>query len=114
MGPDGPLYFPVMGANQIWRISPEGGEIDVVATDLGAPDSVKFDAAGRMVSTQVHSGQVLCIDPGTGHETILADLDPGLNNCPFIGGRLFVSNFTGEITKVQGASVTSARFCPAA
>ena len=25
VGPDGLLYFPVMGANEIWRIDPDGG-----------------------------------------------------------------------------------------
>ena len=64
VGPDGMLYFPVMGANEIWRVSLDGGAPDVVARDLGVPDAVKFDARGRIVSTQVGSGQVLCIDGG--------------------------------------------------
>ena len=47
VGPDGLLYFPVMGANEIWRIDPDGGaDSSVVAGDLGVPDSVKFDSAG--------------------------------------------------------------------
>ncbi|MDH6247922.1 SMP-30/gluconolactonase/LRE family protein [Mycobacterium sp. OTB74] len=100
VGPDGMLYFPVMGANQIWRIDPEGGETQVVAGDLGVPDSVKFDADGFIVSTQVHSGQVLRIDPRTGAQTVLAKLNPGLDNCTLVDGRLFVSNFTGSITEV--------------
>lgn len=100
VGPDGLLYFPVMGANEIWRIGLEGGEPETVATGLGVPDSVKFDSAGHIVSTQVHSGQVLRIDPRTGEQTVLANLSPGLDNCTFIGDRLFVSNFTGEITEI--------------
>ncbi len=100
VGPDGLLYFPVMGANEIWRISPDGGNHEVVATGLGVPDAVKFDAGGNMVSTQVHSGQVLQIDPRTGEQTVLANLNPGLDNLTFVGDRLFVSNFTGEITEV--------------
>ncbi len=31
VGPDGLLYFPVMGANEIWRIDPDGGEPQRVA-----------------------------------------------------------------------------------
>ncbi len=100
VGPDGLLYFPVMGANEIWRIGLDGGEPETVATGLGVPDSVKFDAAGHIVSTQVHSGQVLRIDPRTGDQTALADLSPGLDNCTFVGDRLFVSQFTGEITEI--------------
>ena len=106
VGPDGLLYFPVMGANEIWRISLDGGSPETVATGLGVPDSVKFDSAGRIVSTQVHSGQVLRIDPRSSEQTVLADLHAGLDNCTFVGDRLFVSNFTGEITEILGDGAT--------
>lgn len=104
VGPDGLLYFPVMGANEIWRIDPDQNgpvEPQVVAGGLGVPDSVKFDADGHIVSTQVASGQVLRIDPRNGEQTLLAQLTPGLDNCTFVDGRLFVSNFTGEITEIS-------------
>ena len=100
VGPDGLLYFPLMGANEIWRIDPDGGEPERVAADLGVPDAVKFDAGGRIVSTQVHSGRVLRIDPRSGERTVLATLTPGLDNLTFVGERLLVSNFTGEITEI--------------
>ena len=100
VGPDGLLYFPLMGANEIWRIDPEGGAPERVAGDLGVPDAVKFDSSGRIVSTQVHSGQVLRIDPRNGERTVLAALNPGLDNLTFVGERLLVSNFTGEITEI--------------
>jgi sugar lactone lactonase YvrE len=106
VGPDGLLYFPVMGANEIWRIHPDGGPHEVVATGLGVPDSVKFDADGLIVSTQVASGQVLSIDPRTGEQRVMAQLTPGLDNCTFADGRLFVSNFTGELTEVVGVGKT--------
>ncbi|MDT5220958.1 MAG: hypothetical protein QOF15_3063 [Mycobacterium sp.] len=100
VGPDGLLYFPVMGANEIWRIDPEGGDPERVAGDLGVPDAVKFDADGYIVSTQVHSGQVLRINPRNGERSVLATLNPGLDNLTFVQKRLFVSNFTGEITEI--------------
>lgn len=109
VGPDGLLYFPVMSANAIWRIDPFAtgpAEPTVVAADLGVPDSVKFDAEGFIVSTQVASGQVLRIDPRTGDRTVLAQLSPGLDNCTLLDGRLFVSNFTGEITEVLPGGAT--------
>jgi sugar lactone lactonase YvrE len=100
VGPDGKLYFPLMGANEIWRIGLDGGAPETVARDLGVPDSVKFDTQGSIVSTQVHSGQVLRIDPRNGDRTVLANLTPGLDNVVFIGDRLFVSNMTGYITEI--------------
>jgi sugar lactone lactonase YvrE len=106
VGPDGWLYYPAMGSNDIWRIHPDGGEPQRVAGDLGVPDSVKFDSAGRIVSTQVATGEVLRIDPRNGERTVLARLSPGLDNCTFVGDRLFASNFTGEITEILAGGGT--------
>lgn len=110
VGPDGLLYFPVMTANEIWRIDPCAGDgaPQRVAGDLGVPDSVKFDADGQIISTQAASGQVLRIDPRTGARTVLAQLAPGLDNCAFADGRLFVSNFSGEITEINRAGAATA------
>jgi sugar lactone lactonase YvrE len=106
VGPDGLLYFPVMGANEIWRVDPDGGEPQCVAKDLGVPDSVKFDPQGYIVSTQVASGQVLRIDPRSGEQRLLAQLSPGLDNCTFVGDRVLVSNFTGEIAEIAPDGAT--------
>lgn len=100
VGPDGKLYFPAQGANEIWRISLDGGEPEVVAKDLGVPDSVKFHPDGYIVSTQVYSGQVLKIDPRTGEKEVLADIGAGLDNVTFVNGRTFVSHITGSIHEI--------------
>ena len=95
-----------MTANEIWRIDPEGGEPQRVTGDLGVPDAVKFDSQGYLVSTQVASGQVVRIDPRSGDKTLLAQLNPGLDNLTFVGDRLLVSNFTGEITEILAGGET--------
>lgn len=100
VGPDGKLYFPVMGTNEIWRVDLEGGTPEKVAGDLGVPDAVKFDSKGYIVSTQVASGQVLRIDPRNGERTVLANIAPGLDNLTFVGERLFVSSISGQINEV--------------
>jgi sugar lactone lactonase YvrE len=104
VGPDGLLYYPLMTANEIWRVDPDGSPKDAapqrVTGDLGVPDAVKFDSDGFIVSTQVASGQVLRIDPRSGDQTVLAQLNPGLDNLTLVGDRLFASNFTGEITEI--------------
>lgn len=110
VGPDGMLYFPVMTANEIWRIDPsvENAAVQRVSGGLGVPDAVKFDSDGSIVSTQVATGQVVRIDPRSGSQTVLAQLSPGLDNLTFVGDRLFVSNFTGEITEILGTGETRA------
>lgn len=102
VGPDGKLYFPAQGANEIWRVSLDGGPHEVVAKDLGVPDSVKFDAEGFIISTQVASGQVLRIDPRDGSRTVLAQLMPGLDNCAILGSRIFASHITGGLYELAG------------
>ena len=107
-GPDGKLYFPVMGANEIWRIDPAGGAAEKVAGDLGVPVALKFDPRGFIVSPQTGSGEVLRIDPRTGERRRLAMLRPGLDNLCFVGDRLFVSHLTdGEITEIHSDGITS-------
>jgi len=101
-GPDGKLYYPVLGTNDIWRVDPDGGEPERVAGDLGVPDAVKFDADGFIVSTQVGTGEVLRIDPRSGDRTVLATIAPGLDNLTFAGNRLLVSSFTGRVTEILG------------
>src|SRR5690349_16291886 len=107
VGPDGMLYYPLMTANEIWRIDPNGGVPQRVVGGLGVPDAVKFDPEGFIVSTQVASGRVLRIDPRDGSQTVLAQLTPGLDNLTFVGERLFVSNFTGEIAEILPGGETS-------
>ena len=100
VGPDGKLYFPVMGTNEIWRVDLQGGAAEKVVGDLGVPDAVKFDSEGFIVSTQVASGQVLRIDPRSGARSVLAEVAPGLDNLAFVGKRLFVSSISGQINEV--------------
>ncbi len=100
VGPDGMLYIPIMGTNEIWKVHPDGGKPEVVARELGVPDAVKFDPEGYIVSTQVASGQVLRIDPRTGDKTVLAEIAPGLDNLTFVGDRLFVSSISGQVNEI--------------
>lgn len=106
IGPDGKLYFPAQAANEIWRVSLDGGEPEIVTKDLGVPDAVKFHPDGYIVSTQVYSGQVLKIDPRTGEKEPLADVGPGLDNIAFVGNRTFVSHITGSIHEITPGKAT--------
>ncbi len=78
VGPDGLLYYPLMGTNEIWRSRPgrRASEPQRVTGDLGVPDAVKFDSDGYIVSTQVASGQVLRIDPRSGEQTRAGAAEP--------------------------------------
>jgi sugar lactone lactonase YvrE len=101
VGPDGKLYYPVMETSEIWRVELDGaGGPERVAGGLGVPDAVKFDSKGRIISTQVATGEVLRIDPRTGAREVLVAMEPGLDNLTFVGERLFVSHLRGTLTEI--------------
>jgi sugar lactone lactonase YvrE len=107
VGPDGKLYFPVMGANEIWRVDPAGGTPEKVTGDLGVPVALKFDGDGQIICPQTVSGDVWRVDPRNGDKSLLAALRPGLDNLTFVDGRLFVSHLTdGEITEIKADGST--------
>ena len=47
LGPDGNIYFPLLGANEIWRIPVGGGRPEPFIKDLGLPTAVKINSKGR-------------------------------------------------------------------
>jgi sugar lactone lactonase YvrE len=100
-GPDGLLYFPLVAAGEIWRVHPNGGPAERVVAGLHHPVAVKFDSKGYIVAPQCETGELLRIDVQNGQRTVLATLDPGLDNLTFIQDRLFVSHLTdGRITEI--------------
>ena len=52
VGPDGKLYFPVMGTNEIWRVSLDGGTPEKVAGDLGVRVRRGGLVVGRVVDLE--------------------------------------------------------------
>jgi sugar lactone lactonase YvrE len=106
-GPDGYLYFPLLGADEIWRVHPDGGSPERVVGDLHHPVAVKIDSAGYIVSPQSGVGEVWRIDPRSGAKSVLAKLDPCIDNLVFLGERLFVSHMSdGRITEVLSGGAT--------
>jgi sugar lactone lactonase YvrE len=101
-GPDGKLYYPLIGPGEVWRVDPAGGEPERVASGLHHPSAVKFDARDQLVVTQAATGEIRRIDPGSGSETVLATLGSAIDNLTFLGDRLFVSHMMdGRISEVH-------------
>jgi sugar lactone lactonase YvrE len=104
MGPDGALWFPQVLAGEIWRYDLDSRSLDRRFTDLATPTAVKFDAAGRLLTSEGGSGRLTAIDLSTGSRTTLAQVNPGIDNFAVApDGRLFVSHFTdGRLAEVTG------------
>ncbi|MFG2888560.1 PQQ-binding-like beta-propeller repeat protein [Streptomyces sp. NPDC048248] len=105
LGPDGHLYYPHMVTGQVWRISPDGGEPELVAEDVHEPVAVRFDQGGVMlVLSRGQAGIVTRVDlHGTGSRSVLTSGLAGLDNAAFDAeNRMFVSSFaSGGITELH-------------
>lgn len=104
VGPDGNIYFPAIGANEIWRVPLEGGRPpEVFAKDMAVPTAVKFDSKGRLLSTQGQSGEILRFTLPGGERSVVAKMRPGIDNFALTDtDRLFVSHFVdGGVAEIM-------------
>lgn len=93
-GPDGRLYFPLVPRGEIWRVDPETGTLDKVASGLDFPTACKFLPSGELVAPQAGNGEVAGIDIRSGGRRTIAQVRPGIDNLAIDrAGRLFVSHF---------------------
>jgi sugar lactone lactonase YvrE len=96
-GTDGKLYYPHLGAGQVWRVPLDGGEAELVADGFTHPVAVKFDRRG--VLTVLHDGTnglITSIDLTSGSRTTRTTGIPGLDNVTFDdANRMFVSSWGG-------------------
>jgi sugar lactone lactonase YvrE len=94
LGPDGNIYFPVIGANEIWRVPAGGGRPERFVGDLAVPTAVKLDSKGSVLSTQGRTGEILRFDLQNRNRTVVASVRPGIDNFALAADdRLFVSHF---------------------
>ncbi|MEV6425802.1 hypothetical protein [Streptomyces sp. NPDC051662] len=104
LGPDGLLYYPHMIANEVWRISPDGGGPELVAEDVDDPVAVRFDQGGVLVVlSRGVAGIVTRIDLRTGARSIVVSGVAGLDNAAFDDeNRMFVSSYaSGGVTEMH-------------
>jgi sugar lactone lactonase YvrE len=112
-GPDGRLYGPLFAVGIVISIDVDSCtatpdpwndcDLQVVATDFGAPAAAKFDPSGRLHVVD-QSGEVFWVDALTGAKTRIATLQPGLDNLAFDdSGNLFVSSADfGWVAQIEG------------
>ncbi|MCB1683206.1 MAG: hypothetical protein KDI31_01925 [Pseudomonadales bacterium] len=100
-GPDGRLYGPRWFQQQVVSFDVDTGERRIEATGLEVPAAVKFDSRGVLHVLDTMAGAVVRIEDG--RQTIVADLEPGLDNLAFdAADRLFVSSFAdGAVWRIE-------------
>jgi sugar lactone lactonase YvrE len=103
LGPDGNIYFPVIGANEIWRVPVGGGRPERFVGDLAVPTAVKLDSKGQVMSTQGASGEILRFDLQSRNKAVVAKVRPGIDNFALTADdRLFVSHFVdGGVAEIM-------------
>ncbi len=95
LGPDGYLYYPHMLTGEVHRISPGGGEPELVAERVHEPVAVRFDLGGTLlVVSRDAAGTITRI--GSGTRTVINTGVLGMDNAAFdADNRMFVSSYAG-------------------
>ncbi len=77
-GPDGLLYFPVMGANEIWCVDPDGGRApETVVDGLQCPQGI-LSGDGQLFIVDASEKAVIVVDLASGvRATVAAGLAVG-------------------------------------
>jgi sugar lactone lactonase YvrE len=92
-GPDGRLYGPIWSKGQVVRINVDTGDLEVVSDQVEVPAAVKFDSGGTLHVLDQKTGHVSQVDLNTGELTIVASIEPGVDNLVFDSqDRLFISH----------------------
>jgi sugar lactone lactonase YvrE len=71
-GPDGQIYAPLFGTDQIVAVDPETGIYTKVASGVGSPSGVKVDSQGNLVAVDYKRGDVWYVRRDTGEVKRLA------------------------------------------
>ena len=79
-GPDGRLYSPHFGTNEIFAIDVDEGTFTVIAEGVGTTAAVKPDANGNAWNVDYMTGDLWITDIETGQSRIFANFPPPLDN----------------------------------
>ncbi len=84
-GPDGYLYAPDYsnGTGQIYKINVDTGEVKVIADGFCQPISAKFNSIGELYILDALCPQMVKVNIYTGEKTLVANLEPGVDNFDF-------------------------------
>ena len=79
-GPDGRLYAPLFGTDQLVAIDITTGVHTVVAKGVGSPSAVKVDAKGNLIAVDYKLGDVWHVNPATGETRKLVNRPAVIDN----------------------------------
>jgi sugar lactone lactonase YvrE len=93
VGPDGKLYGPLWFKQQVVRIDPDNGKLDVVADGFHTPAAANFDSKWNLYVLDTARGEVVRVDIRSGKKQVVARLATALDNLAIDSrDRVFVSN----------------------
>ncbi|MDG2243434.1 MAG: hypothetical protein P8L66_08050 [Rhodospirillaceae bacterium] len=82
-GPDGRLYSPHFGTNELFAIDVDSGDFEVIADDVGTTAATKVDANGDVWNVDYMTGDLWITDVESGKSRIVVNFPPPLDNLTF-------------------------------
>lgn len=102
-GPDDKLYAPDVGNNQIVRIDADTGDVTPIVPNILVPIALKVDSHGILYFIGRTTGNVYKYNPTSNVLTLLATVEPALDNLTISKeeDKLYVTNDENRIVQVD-------------
>jgi sugar lactone lactonase YvrE len=113
-GPDGILYAPHFGTNELLAIDVDAGQARVIARGVGSPAAVRIDGRGDLLSVDYMTGDIWHTDRRTRESRVLAQVREPIDSLA-VGrdGTLYVASVAeSAIDAVDPATGASRRVVP--
>lgn len=92
-GPDGKLYGPLWFKKQAASVDVDAGTLEVIAEGFATPAAANFNSKGELHLVDTEAGHVYRVDIESGEKTLLAEVDPAIDNLAFDGeDNLYITN----------------------
>lgn len=93
IGPDGMIYGPLWFKQQLVKINPDSGAMQVVTDGFHTPAAANFDSKWNLYVLDTGTGEVFRVDIKTGEKAVFARLKTSLDNLAIDSqDRIYVSN----------------------
>jgi sugar lactone lactonase YvrE len=80
IGPDGMIYGPLWFKQQVVRINPDSGDLQVIADGFHTPAAANFDSRWNLYVLDTGTGEVFKVNIETGDKRVFARLQTSLDN----------------------------------
>lgn len=114
IGPDGMIYGPLWFKQQVVKIDPDSGEMEIIADGFHTPAAANFDSQWNLYVLDTGTGEVFLLDIESGNKRVFARLKTSLDNLAIDSrDNIYVSNMADNaIYRIEAKTAAVSEVVP--